>query len=169
MSARAYLALCWSLLVCSPLFLSCVFAEEPQERRREKKLDDGTRIVHVTRMFALSSDRFVYAPDGSFKSHIGRESHPNGRLVCRRSYDEHGLLLAFQTYTYDRDWRPLAVRTFNARGELVLFAESEPAAGAEADSKTTLYTSDAPGRRIIHLGSPEHIEIIRKHYLEPFQ
>jgi hypothetical protein len=169
MFQRAHLSVCWNLLAFGAVLVRWASAEEPQERRREERLDDGTRIVHVTRMFALSSERFVYAPDGSFKSHVGRESHPNGRLVCRRSNDEHGVLLAFQTYTYDREWRPRAVRTFNARGQLVLLAESEPVNGTDTDSKTTFYSSDAPGRRVIELGSREYVQIVRDHHLEAFQ
>src|ERR1700730_18395892 len=164
MSARGCVSLSLWLLVMCALFARVAFPEEPQEKRREEILENGTKVVHITRMFALSSERYVYAPNGSFRSHIAWESHPNGRFVCRRSYDEHGVLLAFQTYTYDRQWSPRAIRTFNVRGELVLYATAD-----DGGDKMTLYTSDSPGRRVVQPGSQEYIDIVRRQHLEAFQ
>jgi hypothetical protein len=154
------------ILVLSILAVPVVcVGQDVLEKRYEQKLDNGKKDVHINRISELSGDFYRYKADGTLEKHISSESHPNGRLVCRRSYDAQGNLLAFQTFSYDRDWKARAVRTFNAAGKLVLYAVS----GKSDNEPSTFYTDDTPNRKRIELASPEYFKIVGENHLEPFQ
>jgi hypothetical protein len=158
-----------TLLVISTLFLVArLTAQEPRENRREHVLDDGTKIVSISHRSDLWAESYYYKSDGTFEKHVVQHAHPGGHIASRLSYDQHGVLLAFLHFTYDREWKTRAVRYFNSTGRVVLYVLYERSPDNE-ESIPKLYTSDAVDRKTVQLGSPEHVRIIVENHLQPFQ
>lgn len=153
------------LLTAAVLTIACnVFGQDLMERKDERTLDDGTKILTISRN--LSGETFWYKPDGTFRKHVIVDHNRNGPPVSKRSYDAEGRLLAFQIFSYDREWKLRTSRIFNSAGNLILYFVYEPK-GEKIE--TTVYTSDRPNAKPISVWSPEYPKIVSENHLEALQ